>query len=470
MIRPIKIFLYFLLISLLVVLFDQWLERVNFSIPTYISELQESQLPDTTSVLLIADAEKIEADSTGVPIQDSLPVKDTIPEIRKRVIVSDSVLTAPPLFQELFLSFCQKARSADSLSQVVRVLHMGDSQIEADRITSVLRTHFQQLYGGSGPGFVMPIDPLRINANVSLSNSGNWTLSYSYKTEDSPSPVRYGFPGKAAWFSDTTGAITITPIAWNSQKLRRYPNVRLMLSSGTAPIHIETEIDDQLHSDTITGSLRKLHLLRYQATHYPKKITFRLTAPVSPVIHGVTLDHTGGVAVDNLAMRGRPWPGIRIADNRMLQEMSEQLNVGFIILQYGTNVLPTKTDNYNFYRIHFLRELKLLRRLLPGVPILVIGVQSAAESEEGELAPMEHAELISEAQKSATLACGMAFFDLHKVMGGTQGAIEWANESPSLMLSDHMHFSGRGARIVGDQIWMALDSLQSHLKNPLIHE
>jgi lysophospholipase L1-like esterase len=467
MIRPIKIFLYFLLISLLVVLFDQWLERVNFSIPAYINELQESQLPDTTGGLLIADAEIIEADSTIVPDRDTILAEESVPEIKKKVIISDSVLTAPPLFQELFLSFCQNAKSADSLNRVVRVLHIGDSQIEGDRITGVLRKHFQKLYGGSGPGFVMPIDPLRINANVSLSHSGNWALSYSYKTKNYPSPVRYGFPGKAAWFSDTTGAITITPIAWNSQQLRRYPNVRLMLSSGDAPIHVETLIDDQVHSDTITDSLEKLHLLNYQSKAYPKKITFRFTAPLSPVVHGVTLDNTGGIAVDNIAMRGRPWPGIRIADNRMLQEMSEQLNIGFIILQYGTNVLPTKTDNYNFYRIHFLRELQLLRRLLPDVPVLVIGVQSAAESEEGKMVPMKHARLISEAQKSASLACGMAFFDLHKVMGGTQGAIEWANESPSLMLSDLMHFSGQGARIVGDQIWMALDSLQTHLKKPL---
>lgn len=468
MIRPIKIFLYFLLILLLVVLFDQWLERVNFSIPAYISKLQESQFPDTTNGLVIADAEKIEADSAEVPLQDSSSAKDAVPEIKKRAIISDSVLTAPPLFQELFSAFCEKASNADSLNQVVRVLHLGDSQVEADRITSVLRKHFQQLYGGSGPGFVMPIDPLRINANVSVANSGNWTLSYSYKTEDYPFPVRYGFPGKAAWFSDTTGTVSITPVAWKSQELRRFPNIRLMLSSGKAPIYIETEIDDQHNSDTISRSLENLHLLSYQGPPYPERITFRFTAPLSPVIHGVTLDHTGGVAVDNMAMRGRPWPGIRIADNRLLQEMSEQLNIGFIILQFGTNVLPTKTDNYNFYRIHFLRELRLLRRLLPDVPVLVIGVQAAAGSEEGKMVAMEHAGLISEAQKSATLACGMAFFDLHKVMGGTQGAIEWANESPSLMLSDHMHFSASGARTVGDQIWSALDSLQSHLKKPLV--
>lgn len=148
--------------------------------------------------------------------------------------------------------------------------------------------------------------------------------------------------------------------------------------------------------------------------------------------------------------------------------MAEQLNTGFIILQFGTNVLPTRTDNYNFYRIHFLKELELLKKLLPEVPVLVIGVQAAAESKEGTLVAMEHARLISEAQKAATLACDMAFFDLHKAMGGTEGAINWAQESPSLMLSDMMHFSSRGARVVGDQIWMALDSLRNHLQTPMV--
>ncbi len=468
MIRPIKIFLYFLLISLLVVLFDQWLKYVNFSIPAYISKIQESQLPDTTdNGLLIADAEKIEADSIEAAFEDTIQKKESIPDIKKRVIVSDSILTVPPLFQELFLSFCEKAGSADSINRVVRVLHIGDSQIEADRITGVLRKHFQQLYGGSGPGFVMPVDPLRINANVTLSNSDNWRLSYSYRPEDSPASIPYGFPGKAAWFSDTTGTISIKPIAWKSSVLRKFPNIRLMLSSGKVPTYIETTIDNELSVDTILDSKKKLHLLSYRAAAYPKEVTFRFTAPESPVIHGITLDHTGGVAVDNLAMRGRPWPGIRIADNKMLQEMSEQLNLGFIILQFGTNVLPTITDNYNFYRIHFLKELQLLRRLLPDVPVLVIGVQAAADSEEGEMIAMDHAGLISEAQKSATLACDMAFFDLFRAMGGTNGAIEWANESPSLILSDHMHFSARGAEIVGDQIWNALDSLQNHLKKPL---
>lgn len=468
MIRPIKIFLYFLLISLLVVLFDQWLGRISFSVPEYISQFPEDQQTDTIPALLITEAEQTDTNITTISLPDSPPQKDTLPEIKKPILFSDSILTAPPLFQKLYKSFCLKALTADSLKQVIRVLHMGDSQIEADRITAILRKHFQQLYGGSGPGFVMPIDPLHINANVSVSYSNNWTLSYSYKKQTAPAPVRYGFPGKASWYSDSSANFSIQPIAWKSQRLRQFPNIRLMLSATDTPLYLRTDIENQVWHDTLTEKTETLHVADFQAPAFPGDINFHFSGVASPIIHGVTLDNTGGIAVDNLAMRGRPWPGIRIADKRMLRTMAEELNTGFIILQFGTNVLPTKTDNYNFYRIHFLKELELLKKLLPEVPVLVIGVQAAAESKEGTLVAMEHARLISEAQKAATLACGMAFFDLHKAMGGTDGAINWANETPSLMLSDMMHFSSRGARVVGDQIWMALDSLRYHLQTPMV--
>ncbi len=466
MIRPIKIFLYFLLISLLVMLLDQWLERAGVSVPQYISELQKSGAIDSTAGLMVTEAEELTLDSLLWTEADTLEESDSLPRKKTRLFVSDSVLTAPPLFQELFATFCRKAQDADSTRNLIRVMHLGDSQIEADRITSILRSHFQKLYGGSGPGFIMPVDPLRINANVMLSNSGNWKLSYSYRKESYPLPVHYGFSGKAAWFNDSIGSLTITPIAWKSNQIRKHPQLQLLVTPPPDTSSLKTFIDGEEWHDTIKGSPGQLKLLRYQAALYPKKISFHFEGDVSPIIHGITLDNPHGVAVDNIPMRGRPWPGFRIASNNMLQQMARELNVGFLILQFGTNVLPTKTDNYNFYRIHFLRELRLIRKLLPEVPVLVIGVQAAAESENGEMVAMEHAQLISEAQKAATLACDMAFFDLHKTMGGTKGAIEWSNQSPSLMLSDRMHFSKSGARIVGDRIWAALDSLRSNLLPP----
>ena len=49
-------------------------------------------------------------------------------------------------------SFFEEARKAQKNGTLVRILHYGDSQIEMDRISSVLRQDLQERFGGSGPG------------------------------------------------------------------------------------------------------------------------------------------------------------------------------------------------------------------------------------------------------------------------------------------------------------------------------
>ncbi|PWE01051.1 SGNH/GDSL hydrolase family protein [Marinilabilia rubra] len=460
MIRPIKIFLYFILTALLIAFLDKALNDAGISLIPDIATINGEQEQDSSEVSLhISPEEKLPPqDSLQKESPDSLK-NDSFPEIKTPLFVNDSVLTAPPGFQKKFRSFCNKAANAKMNQTVVRVLHLGDSQIEADRITGVLRNHFQGLYGGSGPGYVMPYDPLKINATVQLSNKGQWHLSYSYRKGNYPDTINFGFSGKAAWYSGGSAGFSVNPIPWKAHRLRQHPNVGLLASSLLDTVGVRAFYADSLEITTSLYPSDSLQIIKINSEG-SDNIQFSFESDRSPVIHGVTLDAYSGIAVDNLAMRGRPWPGFRLANNDMLKQMARKLNVGLLIIQFGTNVLPTETTNYNFYQIHFLKELQLIQKLLPDVPALVIGVQSAAKVAAGEVEPMKHARLISEAQKSATLACDMGFFDLHKAMGGTNGAVEWAKQEPSLMLSDYMHFSGKGARIVGDRIWTSLDSLR----------
>jgi hypothetical protein len=464
MIRPIKIFLYFVLIVLLVAILNQALNNAGISMVPELNVLKKTKDTDSVSFSqnIFPEEELSKDDSITQNQNNSMPLGDNLSTPFAFNITTDSLLTAPPGFQKRFILFCKKAAGAISDKKVIRVLHIGDSQIEADRITDILRLHFQDLYQGSGPGFILPYDPLHINATVGIDNTGTWHLEYSYRKGIYPMKILFGFSGKAAWFSGQEGGLIISSLPWKPRHLGQYPNVRLFFTS-TDTVSLQIFNNDTLISDSTILPSDSLQVISCNSKKTPGKTKLSFHAVNSPVIHGITLDAGSGVAVDNIPMRGRPWPGIRIANDNMLKQMSRSLNIGMIILQFGTNILPTETNNYNFYRIHFIKELQLLRKLLPNVPVLVIGVQAAAKIVDGELTPMEHARLIAEAQKSAALACDMGFFDLHKAMGGTTGAIEWSEQSPSLMLSDYMHFSSTGAKIVGDRIWQAIDSLRVDL-------
>ena len=458
MIRPIKIFLYFLLTAALVLFFDRALNQADISLIPPPGMFTENAT-DSVNPLKIAPGEEIRMQEPSVvPDTEKTEIRDTSRGHQLSHI--DTVLTAPPLFRQLYRNFIRQAEQSQQNHKTVRVLHLGDSQIEADRISKILRKHFQEKYGGEGPGLIMPYDPLQINASARLSNQGTWELAYSYREHQYPGPIPFGFSGKAAWFRDREASFRIAP---RSSK-QAFQKARLLTASPVNEFHLRVSSDNKILGDTLIGASQSLQITSFQPPDSPSEMTFRFSASTSPLIHGIALDGQGGVAVDNLAMRGRPWAGFRLASGELLEATARHLNIGMIILQFGTNVLPTKTDDYNFYRIHYSRELRRIRDLLPQIPVLVIGVQASATQEEGEVVPMLHASKISEAQKSAALDFGMGFYDLHKSMGGKRGAIKWAREG--LMLSDYMHFSARGAQKTGNQIWEALTTLhEDSLKN-----
>ncbi|MFO8001044.1 MAG: hypothetical protein R6U46_07365 [Marinilabilia sp.] len=457
MIRPIKIFLYFIIIALLVALIDRGLGEAGISlIPGSDLFAPADQPADTAISLEISPEEEIAIKDSAVATEAS-GSEDTVRQ--EDLFVEDSLLTAPPSFRELFRTFSRKARQAGDQKSILRVLHIGDSQIEADRITSVLRRQFREAYGGAGPGLIIPYDPMRINAGVRLKNDGAWNLEYSYREKQYPGKINFGFPGKVAWFKDKEAAFTIAPRSDEPSKIGEYSNIRLLTTSPADTFQLKVSGNGGPMIDTIIPPSDALQIQDFNLSYTPGEMTFRFSGSQSPLIHGLTLDGDNGVAVDNIPMRGRPWPGIRLASEKMLKTTARQLNIGLIILQFGTNVLPTQTDDYNFYRVHYHRELQRLQTILPNVPVLVIGVQAAATVRNGKVEPLEHAALISRAQKDAALAFDMGFFDLHKAMGGENGAIQWAEDG--LMLSDYMHFSSDGARKTGNKIWSALNALKT---------
>jgi len=66
----------------------------------------------------------------------------------------------------------------------VRILHYGDSQIEGDRMTSVIRNSLQKKFGGSGPGYIAA-SPLTSSFSVINHRSGNWKRYPVFGSQDS---------------------------------------------------------------------------------------------------------------------------------------------------------------------------------------------------------------------------------------------------------------------------------------------
>ena len=461
MIRPIKIFLYFFLTILLIVLIDRVMNNLNIILIPEWGTLLPTMVDTTSLPTAVLPSEIIEGDDSLSVSQDSINEKTiSFPVDSDIIFINDSALIAPEQFRRLFAQFCRKAAESTKQKTVLRVLHIGDSQIEADRITETLRKKFQESYGGSGPGFIMPYDPLRINANIQLINEGEWQLSYSYHKNNYPGPLSFGFSAKAAWYWGSSASFSVSPLAWKSNRLGHFSKAKLFVATRGDSLTVQIRNNSATLSRDTLPPYKAIQTITVENLPTEEKITFEFISKHTPVFHGLTLDGESGVAVDNLAMRGRPWPGMRLAKHELLKSMADELNIGLFILQFGTNILPTRSDDYHYYYTHFIKELKILRDLFPEIPILVIGVQSAATSIDNEVKPLQRARLISNAQRSAALECGMGFIDLQRAMGGINAAVTWANQEPPLITSDYIHFSRKGAKKIGTMIWELIETLR----------
>ncbi|NNJ55739.1 MAG: hypothetical protein HKP14_06390, partial [Bacteroidia bacterium] len=95
-----------------------------------------------------------------------------------------------------------KALAIESKSKVVRILHYGDSQLEGDRITDYLRNRLQQLFGGEGPGIVLPKEPAATSRRSAfVSQSKNLKKKAIYTSGKKAPENKYGIGGATFLFS-----------------------------------------------------------------------------------------------------------------------------------------------------------------------------------------------------------------------------------------------------------------------------
>ena len=77
--------------------------------------------------------------------------------------------------QNVLFSFYHKIKIEKS-KDIIRILHFGDSQIEGDRISSVLREELQKIWGGSGTGF-LPLSENNLGKPSAQIQLNNWQKS-----------------------------------------------------------------------------------------------------------------------------------------------------------------------------------------------------------------------------------------------------------------------------------------------------
>ena len=349
---------------------------------------------------------------------------------------------------------------AQERTPAIHIFHFGDSQIEGDRMTDVLRDAWQDTWGGSGPGLLSPALPIPSLAMRQQWSNG-WQRHALYGKKDSLiEHNRYGMlaafarhnPDKSG---DSTARIRFTPHPRGYRRNRQFNELHLLMGAVPEGARLHYRLNDanefsmELVSDSLSHhaivELPELDSISFESL----EVYF---SGAVPEINGIGMWSHSGIVVHNIAMRGSSGTVFRSLDRSQFRRQMNEFRTGLIILQYGGNAVPYLLDKAaaDRYGNWFASQIRLFQSIKPDTPIIVIGPSDMARKVDTRMETYPQLTLVRDALQRVAFEHDALYWDVFEVMGGAGSMAAWVQSEPPLASADHIHFTPKGAREIAE--------------------
>lgn len=391
------------------------------------------------------------------------PVDTAVNYARKESIASLQFANADATSFHYFFRALEEASAGE---RRVHVFHYGDSQIESDRMTNVIREKLQSRFGGNGCGLVCPV-PITGSGNILQQQSSNWKRYTSYGYDNGKCKHNnFGALCSFARFtetettsSDTTEAwLELRPSSMATARCKQHEEAVLYFSNPTAPFELSLIAGDSVLTTETVMPQQGVQSRKWSVSNRFKRLRLNFKAVNSPDIHGISLNGAQGVGVSNIALRGNDGGAFRRVNTSSMQPVLDDLQGELFILQFGGNSVPHLSGESSAYRhgqsfADIIRRFKAMR---PQAAIIVVGPSDMSTSIDGVYQTWPYLEQLNEGMKAAAFAEGVAFWDMFSVMGGRNSMISWVNHNPQYAGPDYTHFTPAGARKMAELLSKAI--------------
>jgi len=335
----------------------------------------------------------------------------------------------------------------------LRILYYGDSQIEGDRVTNILRQVLRKELGGTGPGLFLPVMPVMYTKSIGLHSSPNWKR-YNYlafRTGEITHRNLGPFMSFCSFLSEgerkavpERAFVRIHPSNLADSAASCYEYLRIFYGNAYENVDVRVKADNE---QVFTGVLKTGSGIKEISCSLKgaEDILIEFEGNVSPDIYGISIESKNGIIVDNIPQRGSAGLEFTMVDMNNLAEAYRMLSPDLIILQYGLNIVKNVRNDYSYFKKGVFRQLSILKEVVPATPVLVISVTPMAEAYGDSIVPYRNIPAIIKAQREAAWDAGAAFWDSFDAMGGRSSIIKWAQKKPALAAKDYVHFTDAGA-------------------------
>jgi len=396
--------------------------------------------------------------SKSLEMSVSETLLDSLEFFRDYLTINPNRIYLPNNDYSYFDSLFSVLENAENDHKVYRVIHYGDSQIEMDRITSVLRQRMQEIFGGSGPGMIAAVKRIS-SISLSQSYSGNLTR-YALVGDSTSHKASHNRYGVMTQFCQTFGQSTVSfSTSKNSQayaKVREISRVSMLIGNNSNNFKATLKGDNVQFETKEVPADAGITLLTWELPDNINKGTITLQGNAE--IYGIMLDGGYGVAVDNNALRGCSGTIFTRINRQLMKQSLETVDAQLIILQFGGNRMPMihGTKNVVGYVEELDRQLKYFKEVAPQATILFIGPADMGKTVNGKVGTWPGLPELNDSIKAMVLRNDAAYWDMFHVMGGEGSMAQYVKHKPALGSPDHIHFTFLGAQEIGNNLAKSL--------------
>ena len=384
---------------------------------------------------------------------------DTLAFFKEYLSSDPSRIHLPDSCYDYFDSLFTEIEKASSEGRVVRVVHYGDSQLEMDRISSVLRQELQEKFGGSGPGMVPMMKPI---SSVSVIQWASGNVARFARVADSLSHWSWTRRfGPLAQYTSVycSGRFNFRKAQSKSAQpfASRISRVSVLFGHNSPGLSMTLKCDTiAAITEVLDSASEAVSLVSWDLPSEVASGSISFTGDAE--VYGIMLDGGPGVTVDNVAMRGCSGAVFTEMDSTTMSQSYDKTDTRLIILQFGGNAMPGigSRKGISQYVDKMEEQIDYFREVAPKATLLFVGPADMCKSYDGYLVTWPLLQDLNDSLKVHCLDKGVAYWDTFNMMGGAGSMRKWVNHNPPLAGPDYIHFTPRGADEIGGSLARAL--------------
>ncbi|NVN94402.1 MAG: hypothetical protein HXX18_03855 [Bacteroidetes bacterium] len=330
----------------------------------------------------------------------------------------------------------------------LRILHIGDSHIQADFFSGRIRENLQTFALGikGSRGFIFPYNVAATNNpdNYKVKYTGKW---HACRNVQSVNGCSLGIAGISVTTADSNASIQI--ILNN----RNYPHqdfnrIKIYHNSGDSVYLVKL-----MEKEIINGNYNSLGYTSFVTdSHFDTLNLFFEKADslqTNFALYGIELDNDDpGVIYSAVGVNGAEVSSFLKCN--LLESQLKILNPEWIIVSLGTNDAYGNSFDENVFESNYNQLIKKIKSTLPNSFVLLT---TPADSYRKKRFPNPNMIVAKRLIYEIANHNSCAVWDLHEVMGAYKSIKKWQNAG--LAANDKVHFSKSGYSLQGDLFFNA---------------